>query len=71
MFQNMTFTEVLKLLAPLIFVNICLSVFCLYRLIKDKVRFLPKWAWLPIILFINLLGPIIFLIFGRERDYYA
>lgn len=68
MFNDMTTIEILKLLAPVIIIQFFLGIFCLYRLIKDEVKYLPKWAWALIILFVNLLGPIIYLILGRERD---
>lgn len=28
----------------------------------------PKWMWLFIIVFVNILGPILYFIFGRRRD---
>jgi hypothetical protein len=68
MFNDMTIIEILKLLAPIIIIQLSLAIFCLYKLTKDNVKYLPKWAWAIIILFINLLGPTIYLILGRERD---
>jgi hypothetical protein len=68
MFNDMTTIEILKLLAPVIIIELSLAIFCLYKLTKDKVKYLPKWAWALIILFANLLGPIIYLMLGRERD---
>jgi hypothetical protein len=32
------------------------------------VKYLPKWAWALIIIFINLFGAIAYLFVGRERD---
>lgn len=68
MFEGMTNMEIFKLLMPIIAIEVCLMAFCLYRLTKDKVKFLPKWAWALIIIFINLFGPILYLLIGRERD---
>ncbi|MFL0246828.1 PLD nuclease N-terminal domain-containing protein [Candidatus Clostridium stratigraminis] len=68
MFQGMSNMEIIKLLLPLVIFEVCLMAFCLYRLTKDKVKFLPKWAWALIIIFINLVGPIFYLLIGRERD---
>lgn len=68
MFNNMSNTELLKLFAPLIALEMILMVFCLFKLRKDKVRFLPKWAWALIIILIHTLGPLSYLIIGRERD---
>ena len=68
MFEGMTTVEIVKLLAPVIVIQFILMVFAIYRLIKDKVRYLPKWAWVLIILFMNIVGPIIYLMIGRERE---
>lgn len=43
-------------------------VFCLVDLARtEQVRFLPKWAWALIIIFIHVLGGIAYLAFGRQR----
>jgi hypothetical protein len=68
MFQGMSTMEIIKLLLPVIIIEVCLMAFCLYRLTKDKVKFLPKWAWALIIIFINFFGPIFYLLIGRKRD---
>lgn len=68
MFDGMTTIEIIKLLAPIIIIQLVLIVFTLFRLTRDKVNYLPKWGWALVIIFINLFGPIIYLIIGRERD---
>ena len=68
MFEGMALIEIIKLFAPVIILEVVLVVFCLYRLTQDRVRFLPKWAWALIILFIQLIGGIAFLLIGRERE---
>lgn len=68
MLNGMSTIQIIKIIAPLIAIQVGLALFCLYRLTKDKVRFLPKWGWVLIVLFINTIGPVIYLIAGRERD---
>jgi len=68
MFEGMALLDVIKLLAPIIILELSLVGFCLYRLTKDRVKFLPKWAWVLIIIFIQLIGGIAFLLIGRERE---
>jgi uncharacterized membrane protein YczE len=68
MFTDMTTAEILKLILPLIILQFGLILFCLYRLTKDNVRYLPKWAWALIIIFINMFGAAIYLFIGRERE---
>lgn len=68
MFNEMELLEIIKLFAPIIILEVILVGFCLYRLTKDRVKFLPKWAWALIIIFIQLIGGIAFLLIGRERE---
>jgi hypothetical protein len=68
MFEGMSTIEILKLVAPLIVIQVGLAIFCLYRLTKDRVRFLPKWAWALIVIFVETIGPVVYLLIGRERD---
>lgn len=68
MFDGLSNLQIIKMLLPLIIVNYGLIIFCLYRLVKDRVKFLPKWAWALIIIFVNLFGPVLYLLIGRERD---
>ena len=68
MFEGMALIDITKLFAPVIILEVVLVVFCLYRLTQDRVKFLPKWAWALIIIFVQLIGGISFLIIGRERD---
>jgi len=68
MFEGMALIEIIKLLAPVIILEVVLVGFCLYRLTLDRVKFLPKWVWALIIIFIQLIGAIAFLLIGRERE---
>lgn len=68
MFEEMALLEIIKLFAPIIIIELVLVGFCLYRLKKDTVKFLPKWAWALIIICIQLIGGIAFLLIGRERE---
>ncbi|ORX23231.1 hypothetical protein BVF91_08095 [Thermoanaerobacterium sp. PSU-2] len=68
MFDNLNISEIIRLFAPLIIIQLGLMIFSIYRLTKDEVRFLPKWTWLIIIVLGEILGPLIFLIIGREKE---
>lgn len=65
---GMSTEELIKVLAPLIIFQLGLMIFCLFRLKKDKVKHLPKWVWALIIIFGELLGPIVYLIIGRDGE---
>jgi len=68
---DLIISEILKILPyliPLIIIEYGLLIFALVVLVKNEVKHLPKWGWALIIVFVNLIGPIIFLIAGRKRD---
>ncbi|MBU3155517.1 PLD nuclease N-terminal domain-containing protein [Clostridium estertheticum] len=65
---NLTTIELLKTLLPLIIIQLSLMFFCLLKLSKDNVKYFPKWLWSLIIIFGELLGPIAYLLLGRERS---
>lgn len=59
--------ELIPFLIPIILLQIGLIVVALRDLIGRERTKGPKWAWVFIILFINLIGPIIYLLVGREE----
>ena len=58
-------TKILPLLIPVLILQIALMVIALVDLIKREKTRGPKWLWGIIIVFGELLGPIVYLIFGR------
>jgi hypothetical protein len=63
-----TFIQLLPFIIPLVLIQLILMVIALVDLSKrEKLRLLPKWAWILIIIFGELLGPIVYFIFGREE----
>ncbi len=60
-------TELLLMLLPLIFIQLGLFIYCAVKIFREGVQNLSKWLWLAICLFINLLGPMIFLVVGRKK----
>ncbi len=64
-------TEIIKLLPlliPVIIIEYGLMIFALVQAIRNEVSYLPKWAWILIIVLINIIGPIIFLLAGRKKE---
>jgi len=56
------------LIAPLIILQVILAIFALVSCIKQEETNGPKWIWVLIILFINLIGPILYFVAGRKNS---
>ncbi len=60
-------TEMILLLAPLVAIQLGLAVYCAWKIFREGVQNLNKGLWLVICVFVNLLGPMLFLIIGRKK----
>lgn len=56
------------LIAPLIVLQVILAVFALVNCMKQEETTGPKWLWVLIILFVNLVGPILYFVIGRKNS---
>ncbi|MBA7560113.1 hypothetical protein ES708_01734 [subsurface metagenome] len=68
---NFIITEILRLLPffiPIIIIQYGLMIFALVQLFKNEAAYLPKWGWALIIIFINIIGPVVFLIVGKKKE---
>lgn len=67
MMQNIT--EYLPILIPLFILQLVLLVTAIIHLVKnDRLTQQNKIIWALVIIFVNIIGPIIYLIFGRKED---
>ncbi len=62
------FTRFIPFLIPVALLQLVLMVVALIDLLRRESTRGPKWVWLLVILFVNLFGPIVYLIFGREEE---
>ena len=60
-------TENLPLLIPIFLIQLALIIFPLTDLVRREQTRGPKWVWVLVILFINLIGPIVYLLLGRDE----
>jgi len=60
--------QVIALLVPIVLIQLGLIVAALYDLEKEerRVRGGSKLVWILIIVFINLIGPVVYFAVGRE-----
>ncbi|WP_066256704.1 PLD nuclease N-terminal domain-containing protein [Neobacillus drentensis] len=57
----------LPILAPIFIIQLILIIVAIIDLIRIETTNGPKWLWVLIILFINILGPILYFVIGRKR----
>ncbi|MNR28339.1 Negative regulatory protein YxlE [compost metagenome] len=60
--------ELLPIIAPIMVLQLILMVIALVLCIKSSQTRGPKWVWILVIVFANLIGPIAFMVFGRRNE---
>jgi glucose uptake protein GlcU len=60
-------SEWIPFLIPIVIIQIGLTIFALVDLLRREQTKGPKWAWALVILLISTIGPIIYLVAGREE----
>ena len=58
----------LPLLIPVLLIELGLIIAALVDLIRRPHTRGPKWVWVLIILFFNLIGPILYFVLGRGEE---
>ena len=67
--NNLNLGQLIALLIPLVLVELGLLGFALYDLIKRKrVKGGNKWLWGIIIVVVEIVGPILYFVLGREEE---
>lgn len=60
------FMEILPYIIPLVLLQLTLMIVALVDLARREKTRGPKWVWILVIVFGELIGPIIYFIFGRQ-----
>ncbi|MHB1483859.1 MAG: PLD nuclease N-terminal domain-containing protein [Saccharofermentanales bacterium] len=65
-----TLKTILPLLIPVLIIQYSLMIYSLIKLIKSESepKYLPRWAWALIIIFVNLIGSVLYLVIGRKDE---
>ena len=58
----------LPLIIPLFVIQLGLMIEGLVDLIKREKTRGPKWVWFVVVIFVNMIGPIIYFVVGREEE---
>lgn len=67
-FITSTILSMLPFIIPLLIIEYGLMIFALVQAARNEVAYLPKWAWILIIVFFGIIGPIVFLIVGKKKE---
>jgi hypothetical protein len=63
-----TILSMLPFFIPLLIIEYGLMIFALVQVARNEVAYLPKWAWILIIVLFGIIGPIVFLIIGKKKE---
>ena len=58
----------LPLLIPLILIQLGLMITALVDVLKREKTKGPKWVGIIVVVFVNIIGPIIYFVVGREEE---
>lgn len=61
------FKDLLPLLIPIAVIQLGLMIAALVDLARRNSTNGPKWLWVLVILFVNLIGPVVYFLVGREE----
>lgn len=59
--------SLIPFLIPIVLLQLGLMVFALVDLARRERTKGPKWVWALVVIFVNLIGPIVYLVVGREE----
>ncbi len=60
--------QILPLLVPIIVIQLILLVVALLDLRKQTTTRGPRWMWAIIIIFVNIVGPILYFVLARKEE---
>jgi Phospholipase_D-nuclease N-terminal len=55
-------------IAPIIVLQLILMTIALISCMKEEKTNGPKWMWILLIIFISLIGPVLYFVVGRRND---
>lgn len=60
--------ELLPLIIPILIIQLVLIVVALSDLVQRTETNGPRWLWVIVIIFFNMLGPILYFLVGRKES---
>lgn len=65
--MDMEVSKLMMIILPIFVLQLILLVTALVSLVKQEETQGPKWMWAIIIVFFNIIGPIVYFIIGRKQ----
>ena len=59
--------ELLPFIIPIAILQLLLLAVALFDLVRRERTRGPKWVWALVIVLVNIIGPIVYFLFGREE----
>lgn len=61
--------DMILVLLPLIALQLGLAIYCTVKIAREGVQNFNKGIWIVLCLFVQLIGPVAFLMWGRKEEY--
>lgn len=65
--MEMETSKLILVILPILVLQLILMITALVSLVKQEGTQGPKWLWAIIIVFFNIVGPILYFIIGRKQ----
>jgi hypothetical protein len=59
--------EYLPLIIPVLLIQLTLMIVALWDLLHQPATRGPRWVWFVVVIFVNIIGPILYFTIGREE----
>ncbi len=59
---------IIPIVAPIILIQLILLAIAIIDLVRIEKVNGPKWVWIIVILFVNIVGPILYFVIGRRNN---
>ncbi|WP_308636068.1 PLD nuclease N-terminal domain-containing protein [Paenibacillus silvisoli] len=66
--MDLTNSQIMTIILPIAFIQLALTITALVVCARAEQTRGPKWMWVLIILLVNIIGAVLFFIFGRRQD---
>jgi len=66
--SQVDWASLVPVIAPIILIQLILVGVSIIDLVRIEKANGPKWVWALVILFVNIIGPILYFVIGRRND---